>query len=445
MSLAKEWPMRRTIVSLLVAGVVLGLAGTARAGKGLVCEKVEDGLITVDGLRQDWQQLKVNALGAGQIVVGDRETWKGAGDLSAELRCGYDDKGVYLLVEVTDDQVVRTPRAGDQEDRVELLFDAGDGKNVAVLRVHGPTATQGPKFSWVKGGGAARALKLKVVRLEKGWALEAGFAPGGAPGVVLGSPSFRMTVRVVDVDGQPSAKPKTVMASGGDTPATLGVVEYEAARASYATFLREKGLGPANVLFHRVGNFVTGPALERLVIAGHLMALMGDDVVKGGGYYAMPVPLAQSQADLLRFRAEDLDGDGKLEVLLVVRQQGGQGLYREVFFIFKFLDKGSWDVIFAHEIVKRAPGVELVNAYALSPRKPKGFELTMSYVSQKGLSKDSYEPTNTERVDNLLVPWEGAQKKVFVFGPTGATEKIESARPGGRRPPPRRPPPRRRR
>jgi hypothetical protein len=434
----------RRLLSPLVLVMIVGLgASRASADPALLCERIEDGLISVDGLRQDWQPLKATPLGAGQVVVGDKDTWNVA-DVAATVKCGYDDKAVFLLAEVTDDDLVRTARAGDQEDRLELVFDAGDGKTLSTLRIHGASATQKGKYQWVgKPGGAAKALKVAIVRLEKGYAVELRLGAGAAPGVVVGSPLFRMTLRLVDVDGKPAAQPKTVLATGGSTLADLGTVEFDAARQTFAKFLQDKGLSSGNVLLNEVGQFVTGAATERLVIAGNFIALMGEDVSRGGGYFAMPVPLTGKQADVLRFRTIDLDGNGTKEIMVVVRQQGTQGLVRDILFVLRYQDKGGFDALLAHEVAKRQPGNELINVYATVPRKPRGFELEMKVGTNTGWTKDNFHPTGGERLEGILVPWEGSQEKVFLFSESGVTEKVLPVK--GARPAPRRAPPRRRR
>ena len=61
------------------------------------------------------------------------------------------------------------------------------------------------------------------------------------------------------------------------------------------------------------GNYITGTAREQLVIAGTFVALIGEDVMKGGAYYAQGAPWAKKQSDLLRFRSIDLDGNGTID------------------------------------------------------------------------------------------------------------------------------------
>jgi hypothetical protein len=67
----------------------------------------------------------------------------------------------------------------------------------------------------------------------------------------------------------------------------------------------------------------------------------------------------------------------------------------------------------------------------------------MKVGTNTGWTKDNFHPTGGERLEGILVPWEGSQEKVFLFSESGVTEKVLPVK--GARPAPRRAPPRRRR
>ena len=412
--------MRALVCSLGLFIPFVLAAPVAHGAKAVTCEQVQSGTISVDGLRSDWADRTPLEL-AGSHVLSGRGMWQGKPDLEGTFKCAHDEKGTYLLLEVNDDQVVRTRRPGTQEDRVELVFDAGRGK-VRTLRIHPPNATV-PRASvrWVGRSPLPRGIKSSVIRLRNGYVIEMMLTDGSVPGYRLGSPTVKMSVRIIDHDGGPSRKADTVLGFGGDTATTLGLVEYDTAKRLLAGFLKEKGLTRGNILYYAVGNYITGKAQEQLVIAGNWIALIGEDVMKGGAYYAAPAPFAKVQSDLLRFRSVDLDGNGNLDIVYVARQQGTQGLVRDVFVALRYLDTGRLDLYFAHEIVKRQGGRVLENRYRFIKRR-KATDVEISVQKNSGWTKQNHFNSGGGRLESILIPW-GKKKKRYQFGSDGVTEK----------------------
>lgn len=407
---------------------LFGNAGAARAASPVPCTRVPDGTISVDGLRSDWKDLSVRRLSGGQALGGDKSRWQGEADLVGKLRCAHDRRGTYLLLEVSDDQVVRSRRFSTREDRVELLFPGRRGK-LRVLRIHPPNQRfRKGRVRWASRPYRAKGIKSKVIRLPSGYAAELHLKSGAVPGYGVGTPKLRTTLRIVDHDGGVTRKPDTVLVTGGVTPQTLGSFEYDTAKALYAKFLRDKGLKPGNVLHHEVGNFITGEALEQLVIAGTWVAYIGEDVMKGGAYYAVPIQMAKTQQDMLRFRTLDLSGNGNKEVILAIRQEGTGGLTRDLLVILRFLDSGTADLLFASEIEVRHRGKVLTADYQFKRRRggqgpgSKGYALIMTVKKNRGWTKRNHRPTGGGRIENIPTPW-GKKKRVYWFSPAGYTER----------------------
>jgi len=404
--------------AVLLATVTL-LTSPARSAP-LECERVDDNKISIDGLRSDWKDVTIEPL-VGTAILKGRGQWQGKPDLEGKLRCAHDANGTYLLLEVNDDQVVRTGRPGTREDRVELIFATAKGKT-RTLRIYPPNAKhKKASVRWVKGRRSTKGLSHKVIRLPQGYAIEMKIADGAVPGYALGSPKLRMSIHIIDHDGGPSRKPDTIMGFGGSTVATLGVVEYDTARKLLAGFLQQKGLTKKNILHYQVGNFVTGRAQEQLAIAGTFVALMGEDIAKGGAYFAVQAPWAKKQADLLRFRTLDLDGDGKLEIAYVVRQVVAGGLTRDILVVLRFLDSNRFDIYFMHEIVKRQGHRVLTNKYRFVKRGKKT-DIEISLGKATGFTQQTYRTSHGGKLEGLLTPWT-KKKKTYQFAHDGYTEK----------------------
>jgi hypothetical protein len=402
---------------------VLPVTGEARADPPVPCTRVPDGTISVDGLRSDWKDLSPLTLAGGHALGGDKSRWQGKADLVGKLRCAHDGKGTYLLLEVNDDQVVRSRRYSTREDRVELLFPGARGK-LRVLRIHPPNARfRKGRVRWASRPYRPKGIKSSVIRLRHGYAAELWIKSGAVPGYGVGTPKLKTTLRIVDHDGGVTRRPDTILVTGGITPDSLGSIEYDRAKALFAKFLRDKGLKPDNVLHHEVGNFITGEALEQLVIAGTWVAFIGEDVMKGGAYYAVPIQMAKTQQDMLRFRTLDLDGNGNLDVIIAVRQEGTKGLTRDLLVILRFLDAGKPDLYFASEIEVRHQGKVLTADYRFKPRRRgKGYALIMTVKKNRGWTQRNHRPTGGGRIENIPTPW-GKKKRVYWFASDGYTER----------------------
>lgn len=414
-SLVPTTPLAVTLILALL------IPSAPARGATLECSRVEDNTIAIDGLRSDWRGVTPDRLQGSAVLKGKSE-WQGKPDLEGKLRCTHDAKGTYLLLEVNDDQVVRTRRPGTREDRVELIFATAKGKSrTRTLRIHPPNARhKRSSVRWVKGRRSTKGIKHKVIRLPHGYAIELAIADGAVPGYALGSPKLRMSLHIIDHDGGPTRKADTIMGLGGSTRATLGVVEYDTAKNLLAGFLKQKGLTKGNILHYKVGNFITGRAREQLVIAGKFVALMGEDVSKGGGYFAVPAPWAKKQGDLLRFRTVDLDGNGNLDIVYVVRQSHSGGLTRDILVVLRFLDSNRFDVFFMHEISKRQGGRYLTNKYRFVKRGKKT-DIVITFGKASGFTKSTYRTSHGGKLEGLLTPW-GKKKKTFQFAFDGYTE-----------------------
>jgi hypothetical protein len=416
--------MRSMFGSVVWSALVLAtlmLPTTPVLGATLECERVDDNKISIDGIRSDWNGVTIEPL-LGKAILKGRSQWQGKPDLEGKLRCAHDGKGTYLLLEVNDDQVVRTRRPGTREDRVELIFAAKKKGKTRTLRIHPPNARyKKASVRWVKGRRSTKGLTYKVIRLRHGYAIEMKIADGAVPGYALGSPKLRMSVQIIDHDGGPSRKPDTIMGTGGKTRGTLGLVEYDTARKLLAGFLKQKGLTKTNIMHYRVGNFVTGRSREQMAIAGTFVALMGEDIAKGGAYFAVRAPWAKKQSDLLRFRVVDLDGNGNLDIAYVVRQRVGGGLIRDILVVLRFLDSNRFDIFFMHEIVKRQGSRVLTNKYRFVKRGKKT-DIVISLGKAKGFTQSTYRTSHGGKLEGLLTPW-GKKKKTYQFAFDGYTEK----------------------
>ncbi len=89
---------------------------------------------TIDGDPADWAAVPVMALSGKDAVVRSPQFWTGDADLSAVVRYAWDEKALYLSVDVTDDVFLQDNTGFDtwRGDCLQLGFDLDAGKAVTT-------------------------------------------------------------------------------------------------------------------------------------------------------------------------------------------------------------------------------------------------------------------------------------------------------------------------
>src|SRR6266568_3746789 len=148
--------LRLAIMSLIL--LTFHDARTAPASE-LVCTLVGEGLIQIDGLLDDWANMP-------ELTKADADPK----DAALALRCAYDKQTLYLMVDVTDDRLVRTKARTREEDHLVFGFGADQ------LTVWPGSAAAGAKLAWEwrskRGPRPALADSLQ----KRGWSVELALA-----------------------------------------------------------------------------------------------------------------------------------------------------------------------------------------------------------------------------------------------------------------------------
>jgi hypothetical protein len=77
-----------------------------------------------NGLTRDY--IKMDGGNAAYIYTGDAGKFSGAADATLEIRCAYDDNGVYFDFKVTDNLFLPPDATGWVNDAVDMYFDPGN-------------------------------------------------------------------------------------------------------------------------------------------------------------------------------------------------------------------------------------------------------------------------------------------------------------------------------
>lgn len=362
-----------------IAGVfILGAAPAAAAE--LVCAKVAAGTVVVDGLLDDWS-------GPEEIRTGPD-----ARDASFAVRCAYDDRTLYLAVDVTDDRLIRSIKPRPVDDHLVLGLGTGRWEIYpGSVEAHAKLAVVGPK-----------GLTLVDSLQKRGWSVELSVPRAKLPGVRRGGPSVPFRLAFHDADVAAAPRIETVVDFGD------GSLVLEEADALLGEFLAQVKLRRRDIALDVTADVdgVSGP--ERVVWGGRYIGILG----RGFAYIELP---AAADRDVLEVRVVDLAGDGKSS-LLVRYVERGNGGSREVL--------GVWNVrnqtiarLFAHEIGKTLGRARLTNVWELLPKKGKrrGHDLLIRAGEAAGVTRDTWNETPAEDMVPILLPWGDKTKEVWHF------------------------------
>jgi hypothetical protein len=210
--------------------------------RDISCGAVDSDVIQIDGLLGDWKDVPgLITQDAAHIVAG--KAWDGPDDLSFIVRCNYDDRRLYLAVDVRDDRLVRTRKAQPQEDHV--IFTFGAGRQLVVWP--GDLHADIPRVvKWARGRPPA-GIEVAESMQPRGWSVEVAIpwklVPGWSPGVA----QVRGAVAVADADWKaPLKQDCTMSTSEGRAPGALVLGEGDELMQA---FLKQVGARKSDIVF----------------------------------------------------------------------------------------------------------------------------------------------------------------------------------------------------
>lgn len=405
--------MKTLVVSLWL------LASAAHAQVGI--QIFEIGRVRVDGALPDWRAARFTQVGEGT-------------DASMRFALGHDARGFYVAAEVRDERLVRTSSPGTSEDAVIFTFAQGRRAfdvylfaGVSGQAASAAIAPQGARR--VSAIGSAQVVEGPLAR-GQGYVLEA-FVPFAA---IPGSNRWqqgRASIRLRDVDRE--ARPEVE-----DEPSLTSadaLVPFEAqggADGALGEFVAQRGLGAVRPTRDLRGDVAGDAQPERVVVIDRFVLVMGPGFRGGTGYAFHELPVAAARdvrdADLM-----DVTGDGKSELVLVLRQRNEQG-ERDLWQALS-LSGEALRPIFGIE-VRKATSAGSIEARVEVRRARSGaptIELTAGRA--QGLDASSYQESPASDVEPILLPWGPILSRSYRWDG-------RAFQPAGERPNPRYEPPR---
>jgi hypothetical protein len=337
----------------------------------LPCREIEPDSVTIDGMLDDWEGIP-GARGGGK----DK-------DQSFELRCATDDDTLYLVVDARDDRLVRLFKAKgklqDAEDHLEVTLPGVSLRLWPGTERNGPRRQQLQKKKWKA---LPKWLKVEDTQQPKGWSVEIAL-PLAKVGWTEDTAELAAAITFVDAD---DTEVHTSERLAQDF--TLG---FGAAPTTdvFAQFLKDAKLKKGDVVI----DASLGEGM-RLVGGKSIIGLVG----KSYSYIHLP-------GDASKMQLVDLRGDGKKQVLVVLRQSGGGGS-RDLVAVFAPED-GKVEQLFAVEIRKEADGNLLESTWKLQKKKKgKGQELVVEAGTAVGWDEDTFEEDQAEDAETIHLPWD---------------------------------------
>lgn len=373
--------------------LVLLCAGSGARASELVCGLSDAGVITVDGLLGDWQD-----------VAGLTRSASDPKDASFLVRCNHDEEALYLSVDVKDDHLIRTNRP-TADDR--LIFGFGTVK----LEVYPSHANdkQALKVNWQRPD-SAKGIKVADSLQPRGWSVELALPLSRVPGWKKGVTAFPFSLEWSDADLRIDGKAQTTLTTD-DSLIVLGE-----GLALYQQFLKEHKLKPALIQVDTLANMDGEPGQERVVFGGNVIGILGEEYV----YFTLPV---QKKQDVLEVKILDLAGEGKSSALVRYIERGGGGS-REVVSVWNLLPDGSIARTFAHELAKQLGTAKITGTYSLIARsvgkgkkkKPApGYDIVVHSGTAIGFSAETWNELPAEDMQPILLPWESKKQSSWHF------------------------------
>ena len=398
----------------LIIGATLALWLALPAGAAaqqIPCSPVQRGGITLDGLLGDWKGAKgVGVDDEAQIISGTKD-WTGADDLSFDLFCNHTETTLYLAIMVHDEYFVRSKK-GRGDDHIRLRLGRRE------LRIYpGDLRKIKARLQW-RGKGRKRRVNKAHVRMAEamqrdGYSVELALVMDQIPGFRVGSPSFSGSVSVADCDSRAKGRTQTVIST-----ARPGRGSFVFARASAALdgFLKARGFKASQIRFNKVADVVGDKRMERVVLVGRTIGIVGDGLPQGGFFYVDLPP--RRAKDVYWLKLVDLNGDGKVELVTRFVQRSKSGR-RELIAVYRYNDSNRFMRSFAHEILKGQKKRIILNRYAFKVRKKRrkvlGVDLVFDKPEARGFTKEAYKEVPATDVQPIMLPWGEEKKRHFRF------------------------------
>ncbi len=385
-------PFYLTLLSFAAAFSSALYSEAEAQAKGVICEHVQPDFVAVDGMGDDWGSVRSVQYG-------------GRGDGSMKVKCAYDDRQLYLFLQVEDARLMRNGRASaKKDDHVSLSIGVRGGKAIRA------TIFPGSERVSRKLVGAPRFVKIEDSLQDRGFSVEMSIPLAKMSQWSSTVPYLDARVLFHDVD--PGGRKKVA--------GVRGKMHFSDAVSTYRSFMRQAGLRNRDLRLDELADVDSGRGPERILVGKAVLGVLGTSFTYTG------LPIA-SPKDLLSVRVLDFDGSGRSTILTELRQHGNGGS-RDVLIVWSVGSNGSLRPVLTVETHKEMGNARMENSWSLVPRgkhregakRTKGFDLLVVTGEVTGFTEANYREAPATDSKAILPPWGEQQSAVYYFEGTQA-------------------------
>ncbi len=419
------WNASRVAPALAAWAVLSSLAAPASAQTALDVQRASANTFRVDGALRDWSAVTMQPFGQGD-------------DASFEVALAHDDTGIYVAARVRDERMIRTRRPGDSEDVLVLtvVTPGDDGPEAVEFWLYAGVEGESAAVALVgEPGGrprAARGARILEAAVSGGYELEA-FLPVALvpnPGRLS---AMRAAVRLVDVDVATAPEVEATVSSAEVSRSALASVPearmHSGPANAVATFRRDQGLTGAPIRFEFWGDLAGDDREERVLVIGGALVVVGEGYRDGRGYDFERLGV-RSAEDVQRARLEDLNGDGKAEIVLRVRVRDRAGL-RASWMVLGTQGDGLAELFSVPVFERTRQGI--VRSRVELRRQRRGAPFIDVHVGDaEGIDPATYaSPTAADAIP-ILLPWGPVLRQTYQWNGSAFAELDSQPNPNAR-------------
>jgi hypothetical protein len=386
----------RHLVWLAAFGVATFVHTDANAGRarGLKATQAPSNM-TIDGEPKEWD---TDWRDLDHVLRGDKPDQD---DVSGRVTIAYDDTGIYVAAEITDDKLV------GGSDHVELLLGIPGGTAHSITFYPGVPGKS--KASVKSGGRTVSDAEIVEAPSKEGYSLEARVPWSAIPRSGTVRVGYRGAIFVHDGDGRSA----DAVIGTADTRryAELPPISTEPELALGGGLLRERNITQAP-RYNRLANVVGDQMLERILVYDRYLVVLGPGYRGGEQYYFRDLAANSDRGRVLDLELADYTGDGRpdMKVRKLVKDGGASTEVLEILSYHGGAD--TPEPVFAQDVKLSLSQGSIENEVKLTGSGSRT-RIVLSAGKMRGIDPSRFSHESTTGAQPVLAPWGNVAQQTF--------------------------------